>query len=123
MKNKAGEKVEQKKISDVFGKELKVANLGLEGMALALESQNVQVERIDWKPPDHIYPNLMITTNGISIDDANQEAVRHIMNSKAVLVGMGIAKDTIPGDESRGRGTLSTGDFQGNLADHPRAGR
>jgi len=101
MNNKAGENVEQKKISDVFGKELKAANLGLEGMALALESQNVQVERIDWKPPEQIYPNLMVTTNGISIDDANEEAVGRVMDSKAVLVGMGIAKDTIPGMHDR----------------------
>jgi len=101
MNNKVGEKVEQNKISNVFGKELKAVNLGLEGMAAALESQNVPVQRIDWKPPEQIFPNLMFTKSGISIDEANNEAVRRVMDSKAVLVGIGIAKDTIPGMHDR----------------------
>jgi len=85
------------KISNFFGKEVRAANLGLESMADALRDQEVPVRQIDWEPPKETTPNLMFTTSGVSIDDANGEAVQHIMASKAVLTGMGIAKDVIPG--------------------------
>ena len=96
-----GENVVKKKLSDFFGREIKATNLGLESMAAALEEQDVRVQRIDWKPPTQIYPNLMTTNKGISIEDANLEAVNRIMASKAILVGMGIAKDVIPGMHER----------------------
>ncbi len=101
MKIGPGENVNKKKISHLFGKELKITNLGLESMAAALETQDIPVQRIDWKPPKQIYPNLMYTDTGISIEEANHEAVNRIMSSKAILVGMGIAKDVIPGMHDR----------------------
>ena len=101
MKIDLGVNVNKKKISNLFGKDLKIANLGLESMAAALETQNIQVQQIDWKPPRQIYPNLMYTNTGVNIEDANQEVVNRIMDSKAVLVGMGIAKNVIPGMHDR----------------------
>jgi hypothetical protein len=97
MKKDSGVKVKKKKISDLFDQDLHIANVGLESMALALEKQSIQVERVDWKPKMQVVPNLMETRGGISIDDANQEAVDRIKGSKSILVGMGIAKDIIPG--------------------------
>ena len=101
MKIDPGVNVNTKMISNLFGKDLKIANLGLESMAAALETQDIQVQRVDWKPPKQVYPNLMYTDTGISIEEANLDAVNRIMGSKAVLVGMGIAKDVIPGMHDR----------------------
>ena len=86
-----------KKVSQFFGEDVRVVNVGLEGMADALETQGLQVSRVDWKPPKKTIPNLVFTRNGINIEEANREAVRRIMASGAVLTGMGIAKDVIPG--------------------------
>ena len=63
-----GENVVKKKLSDFFGREIKATNLGLESMATALEEQDVHVQRIDWKPPTQIYPNLMTFKGYISWD-------------------------------------------------------
>ncbi len=89
------------KLSEYFGKEVHTANLGLDTMADSIGEQGVPVERIDWKPTKGTVPNLMYTQSGVSIDDSNEEAVRRIMASKAVLTGMGIAKDVIPGMHAR----------------------
>ncbi|AZR72677.1 hypothetical protein BBF96_04295 [Anoxybacter fermentans] len=39
------------KIVDLFGKELKVINMGLESFANDLKSLNVAVIQMDWRPP------------------------------------------------------------------------
>jgi hypothetical protein len=96
-----GADVNKGRISHFFGKQIKAVNVGLEGMASALEEQDIDVRRVDWKPPENVVPNLMYTQSGVSIEDANREAVKRIMDSKAVLVGMGIAKDLIPGMHDR----------------------
>jgi len=80
-----------------FGKRTKTINLGLEGMAQGIEGQNAELIRVDWSPPPRIMPTLIFTRDGVSIDDANDEACRRIIDSQAVLVGMGIAREVIPG--------------------------
>lgn len=84
-------------LKDLFDQKVQVLNLGLDSMAAALEQQGTVVERLDWQPPRKIMPNLMWTKDGISIDDANREACKRIVDSGAVLVGMGLARDMIPG--------------------------
>jgi hypothetical protein len=37
--------------NELFTKPLVVINLGLDGFAKSLESQGVEVVRVDWKPP------------------------------------------------------------------------
>jgi len=93
--------VKEKRASRFYGQEIEAVNVGLEGMADALESQGVEVSRVDWKPPKNAVPNLVYTREGINIEAANCEAVRRIMISGAVLTGMGIAKDVIPGMHER----------------------
>ncbi len=87
----------QKSISSLFGKELHILNVGLESMADSVREQGTDVVQVPWKPPPQVRPNLMYTTAGVSIEDANQTACDRIRQSRAVLVGMGIAKDVIPG--------------------------
>lgn len=84
-------------INDLFGKELGVLNLGLAGMAQSVRDQGVKVTEIDWKPPQAGISRLHHTSTGIDIDTANQQVVDRIRRGGAVLVGMGIAKQVIPG--------------------------
>jgi hypothetical protein len=57
----------------------------------------VKVIDLDWQPPKEGIPRLRRTKSGIDIDAANQEVVDRIKRGQAVLVGMGIAHEVIPG--------------------------
>jgi hypothetical protein len=85
------------KVNDIFGKELTVINIGLSGMAGSVRDQGVQVVDLDWRPPRQGVPHLRQTKTGIEIDAANQEVIERIKRGQAVLAGMGIARDVIPG--------------------------
>lgn len=89
------------KINEIFGKNLTVVNVGLASMAKSVSDQNVKVVDLDWQPPKDGVPRLHRTKSDITIDEANQEAVSRIKRGGAVLVGMGIAKDVIPGMHKR----------------------
>jgi len=89
--------MQKKPLSDLFNQKVHALNLGLESMADALEQQETPVERLNWQPPERILPNLVYTIDDISIDQANDISCERITQSKAVLVGMGIARDVIPG--------------------------
>lgn len=89
--------MKKKPLHKFFGKQTQILNLGLEGMAAAIEQQNADVTRVNWQPAEQLVPNLIFTDEGISIDAANDEACQRIAKSQAVLVGMGIAKEVIPG--------------------------
>src|SRR5512139_1122215 len=89
------------KINDLFGKPLSVVNLGLASMAEAVKAQGVPAFDVDWSPPAEGVPRLHVTQSGIDIDAANSEVCRRIKSGRPVLVGMGIAKDVIPGMHNR----------------------
>jgi hypothetical protein len=89
------------KINEIFGKELTVLNLGLAGMSRSVKDQGVKVVDVDWQPPKGDIPRLHRTKAGISRDDANQEVIQRIRRGQPVLVGMGIARDVIPGMHDR----------------------
>lgn len=85
------------KINDLFGKPLTVVNVGLGSMAQAVQAQGVPMIDVDWQPPAEGVPRLHTTQGGVDIDAANAEVCRRIKQGRPVLVGMGIAKDVIPG--------------------------
>ncbi len=85
------------KINDLFGKKISVVNLGLESMAEAVREQGAQAVQVDWQPPRSGIPHLEVTKDGIDIDKANLEVCQRIRQGRPVLVGMGIARDVIPG--------------------------
>ena len=89
------------KVNDIFGKELFVLNIGLTALARSVSDQGVKVVDLDWRPPLEGVPHLRQTKTGIQIDDANQEVVDRIQRGQAVLAGMGIARDVIPGMHDR----------------------
>lgn len=89
------------KINDVFGKDLTVINVGLASMAKSVSDQGVKVIDLDWQPPKDGVARLRQTKSGVSIDAANREVVSRIQRGQAVLIGMGIARDVIPGMHDR----------------------
>lgn len=89
------------KINQLFGKELIVLNVGLASMADSLKQQGIQVVDLDWRPPQEGVPHLHRTRSGVDIEAANQEVVERIRRGQAVLRGMGIARDVIPGMHER----------------------
>lgn len=92
------------KLNELFKKELHVVNLGIESFAQDLESQGKKVVHVSWKPvaggDKEAAANLRkLQTPAMQekIDKANEEALRRILDAQPVLVGMGIARDLIPG--------------------------
>ena len=86
-----------RKVNDIFGKDLTVLNVGLASMAASVHNQGVKVIDLDWRPPRNDVRHLRQTKTGIDIDSANQEVVERILRGQAVLTGMGIAREVIPG--------------------------
>jgi len=89
------------KIEDIFGQPLNVVNVGLESMAQSLRDQGVPVVDVDWRPPAGGVSRLRVTRDGADVDAANEEVCRRIRQGRPVLVGMGIARDVIPGMHDR----------------------
>lgn len=85
------------KINDIFGEDLTVLNLGLTSMATSVRDQGVKVIDLDWRPPQEGVPRLRFTKTGQNIDEANQQVISRIQKSQPVLVGMGIAREVVPG--------------------------
>ena len=85
------------KINDLFGQKLTVLNVGLGSMAESVREQGAQVIEVDWQPPKAGVPRLHTTKSGVSMHEANEEVVSRIKRGQAVLAGMGIAQQVIPG--------------------------
>ncbi len=84
-------------IQDLFGQPIKAVNVGLEDFAESLRSQGAEVIHVDWRPPLEGYVEIVRTRTGVDVDAANAEAVERIRSGRPLLIGMGIAKDVIPG--------------------------
>ncbi len=87
------------KISDIFEKEMKVINMGLESFRSSMEHQHVKVLQVDWKPPAGGNKKLisaLLKLKKIS-EEANKEGVERIINSQPVLMDVKKAIDVIPG--------------------------
>ncbi len=79
---------------------LKVINVGLEAFGHDLESLGVPTLQVDWKPPMDVERSALTLVNRYYADkirQANKQALEIISKGKPVLVGMGVALDTIPG--------------------------
>ena len=84
-------------IQDAFGKPLTVVNIGLLTFEESVRAQCVEVVDVDFRPSPYDAPRLYRTRAGVDIEAANAEAVRRIASGRAVLIGLGIARDVIPG--------------------------
>ncbi|PKN71392.1 MAG: hypothetical protein CVU50_10285 [Candidatus Cloacimonetes bacterium HGW-Cloacimonetes-3] len=79
---------------------LGVVNVGLEAFTADLETQGVAVAQVAWKPPLDVDKKAVDIINkhyATLIEKANTEALKIINAGKPVLIGMGLAIDTIPG--------------------------
>ena len=88
---------------ELFQQPLRPINLGLESFYDSMASQGAEPVAVDWRPPLEGYAELTHTRAGIDIDAANAEAVRRICAGRPMLVGMGIARDVIPGFAPSGK--------------------
>jgi hypothetical protein len=87
----------------LFEQPLRPINLGLESFYDSMASQGAEPVAVDWRPPLDGYAELTYTRTGIDIEAANAEAVRRICAGRPMLVGMGIARDVIPGFAPSGK--------------------
>ena len=87
--------------SDIFGQPISVINIGLAGFAESLRQQGVPVINVDWRPPPEGIPRLTHTKSGLSIDEANSEAIRRLMAGRPEIVGLDLAQRVIPGMTER----------------------
>jgi len=85
------------RLSAFFNAPLSVINVGLASFAESLREQQLPVIDVDWSPPPDGVPRLTHTRTGVAIDEANAETIRRIMTGRPVIVGLGIARDVIPG--------------------------
>ena len=88
------------KTLELFSQPLKPINLGLETFAESMAAQGAEVTTVDWQPPMEGYVEL-VTLQGVDVDAANAEAVRRICAGRPMLIGMGKARDVIPGFHDR----------------------
>lgn len=92
-----------KPVLDLFRSELKAVNLGLESFADTLRDLDVPVVQVDWRPPAGGNAQMIEALDRIErsvrvdVEAANAKAVERILKGKPVLVGVGIARDVVPG--------------------------
>lgn len=86
-------------MSDLFGRELRVINIGLRSFTQALDECGVASVQVDWKPPLGASPRAVsaISAKREVIAAANRLALDRITGGKPQLVGLGRAGDLIPG--------------------------
>ena len=90
-------------LAALFAGELSVINLGLESFADNLRACDVPVTQVRWKPPAGGDARLLAvldriaTSARVDIAAANALAVERILESKPMLVGVGAARDVVPG--------------------------
>jgi len=91
---------------DLFSQELNVVNLGLVSFADNLVREGGRAVQVDWRPAgggdaevlDAL--DVLVAADGTvdpKIAEANAEAAARILKAKPTIVGIGMAKDVIPG--------------------------
>ncbi len=91
-----------KAINKLFTQDLVAANMGLESFADNLREQDTKAIQIAWKPPAGGDPKLValldaIEASSVDVAAANAKAIKNIMESKPVLMDIGVALKDIPG--------------------------
>jgi len=84
-------------MTDLFSKPLRPINVGLESFYHSMVSQGVPAVSVDWRPPLEGYVELLRTRSGVDVEAANAEAFARITAGRPNIVGMGLARDVIPG--------------------------
>ena len=84
--------------SELFSSSLRIANVGADLFADALEEQGAPVTRVSWQPAaGDSDVQLSILLSDERVDQANQEAVKRLMAARPRFVDVRPARDAIPG--------------------------
>ncbi|MBU1050342.1 DUF1116 domain-containing protein [Candidatus Bipolaricaulota bacterium] len=93
--------------SSLFTAPLHVINLGLSSFADTLRDHQVPVTDVDWRPPAGGDAALIRIIDNLRADDsqawlptiasANEIAIEHLLTAEPHIIGIGIAKDVVPG--------------------------
>ena len=92
-----------KPVNDLFAGELRAVNIGLESFADNLAREGAPVVHVNWRPPAGGDINALAALDALAkgtrvdVEAANAEAVRRILAAKPTVVGIGIARDVVPG--------------------------
>ncbi len=91
----------------LFNAQLRVINLGLSSFAETLKDGHVPVLDLDWRPPAGGDPELIQRIDALrnetenawisAIQSANETAIEHMLAAEPHIVGIGIARDVVPG--------------------------
>ncbi|HYW87153.1 MAG TPA: DUF1116 domain-containing protein, partial [Chloroflexota bacterium] len=87
-------------MTSLLSGELRVVSAGAPLFADTLAAQGVRVEQVDWRPPvdgDQELAALLAETWQPSVDAANQQALRRVMDAQQFLVDVRPAGEVIPG--------------------------
>jgi hypothetical protein len=90
-------------VTELFSSELAVINLGLEVFAENLRACDTPVVQVRWQPPAGGDGRLIEALDRIArnprvdVDAANALAAERIMNSRPMLMGVGVAGEVVPG--------------------------
>jgi hypothetical protein len=86
-------------INNIFNKNLKIINTGIESFKENAEQAGAVSIQVDWKPPvdidDEVWEKINLKEK--EINRANQNALNIILSGKPCLIGMDIAENIIPG--------------------------
>ena len=95
------------RIAELFQSDLSVVNVGLSSFAETLRNGRVPVIDVDWRPPAGGDSELIRIIDDLKSEDgrswnsqvaaANARAIEHLLSAEPHIIGIGIAKDVIPG--------------------------
>ncbi len=94
-----------KPVLALFNSELRAINLGLDSFAANLDREGAKAVQVDWRPPAGGDVKAIAALDAIAagatvdIEKANAEAVRRILAAEPTVIGIGVAKDVVPGME------------------------
>lgn len=83
----------------ILNQKVSVINLGLEGFAQDLKEQSVPTVQVDWKPPaggDAELISALAKLRGSEIEEANQQTVQRMLDSRPLWIDVDSAINAIP---------------------------
>jgi len=88
--------------AELFTGELRVVNLGLASFVDALRATGTAVVEVDWRPPAGGDAELLqvldqLESDAERIGQANAAAIERLLSAEPRVVGIGIARDVVPG--------------------------
>ena len=92
-------------MSDLLGRPVRVANVGLDLLGDELDAQGVDVVRVDWRPPQEGVEAALgrLALRAGAIVAANDRALALLQAARPLLTRVGAARELLPG---MGQGTL-----------------